>query len=179
MTIEIRPQSDADAPAVRAVITAAFGDRGGVAGLAEALRARPDRQASLVALCDGRLVGHTHLSIAWVDAPARLVEVLMLSPLSVAPEHQSRGVGTRLLDEVIATAARLGAPLIFLEGDPAYYGPRGWRTAADVGFGLPSTRIPVPGFQFVALDGYDPASMAGAVVCNDTFWSLDFVGLRP
>lgn len=178
MSIEVRRQQEADAPAVRTVITAAFGDDGRVAGLVEALRTRTDRQASLVALDQGQVVGHTHLSISWVDAPSRLVEVLTLSPLAVAPAHQSRGVGTRLLAEAISTAQALGAPLVFLEGDPAYYSRHGWRAATDLGFIRPSTRIPVPAFQVVTLERYDPASMTGALIYNDTFWAHDLVGLR-
>jgi putative acetyltransferase len=175
----IRPQRDDESQAVRQLVTAAFGDTGRVGNLTEALRARTDTRASLVAIEDDEPVGFTHLSISWVDAPTRLLEVLTLSPLAVAPEHQSRGIGTRLLDEAMKTADSLGAPLVFLEGNPAYYGPRGWLPAADLGFAPPSTRVPMPGFQVRTLKTYDPTWMVGALVYNDTFWAHDCVGLRP
>ncbi len=178
MAYEVRSQAVEDAREVRGVITRAFGDDGHVADLAEALRARTDLQASLVAVEAGQIVGHAHLSVSWVDAPSRLIQVLTLSPLAVEPSWQSRGLGTRLLDEAVSTAAKLGSPLVFLEGDPAYYSGRGWRAAVDLGFSRPSTRIPVPAFQVVALDGYQPGSMTGALVYNDTFWAFDSVGLR-
>jgi putative acetyltransferase len=176
--IAIRRQVASDAAAVRNVITDAFGDDGQVADLAEALRARPDKQVSLVATEQDEIVGHTHLSISWVDAPNELIEVLTLSPLAVAPAHQSRGAGNRLLAGAITAAGRLHAPLIFLEGDPGYYSRHGWRAAADLGFTAPSTRIPPAGFQVVPLESYDPGSMTGALVYNDTFWTFDKVGLR-
>lgn len=176
--IEVRPQAEGDEARVRTLLSEAFDDDGQVADLAGALRARNDTQASLVALDDGLVVGHTHLSISWVDAPTRLVEVLTLSPLAVIPSHQSRGIGTRLLHEATSRAHTLGSPLVFLEGDPAYYSRRGWRTAVDLGFIPPSTRVPVAGFQLVTLQTYDPVVMRGALIYNDTFWSHDKVGLR-
>jgi putative acetyltransferase len=179
MEIEVRPTTRADAPAVRSVLTAAFRDDGTVAALAEALRARSDAQASLVAVDDNTVVGYTHLSVSWVDAPSALVDVLTLSPLAVAPSHHKRGIGTRLLHEARSAGEALGVPMLFLEGDPAYYSGRGWLAAGPLGFSAPSPRIPPAGFQVVLLDGYDPASMTGPLVYNDTFWAHDCVGLRP
>ncbi len=178
MTIAIRAQRPEDDSVVRHVLTAAFGDDGRVAALAEALRGRLDRGAALVAV-DGKsgIVGHVQMSVSWVDARERLVEVLVLSPLAVAPSHQSRGIGSRLLTAARAKAERLGAPLLFLEGDPGYYTARGWRPAGELGFSPPSVRIPGPAFQVATLRGYDP-TMRGALIYNDTFWSHDFVGLR-
>jgi len=184
----VRRQRGDDAAAVRDVLTAAFADTGQVAGLAEALRARTDRQGSLVAVEQAvdagddegvdRVVGAVHLSISWVDAPTRLVEVLTLSPLAVAPAYQRRGVGAALAGAAVAAAGELQAPLVILEGDPRYYGRLGWRPASGLGFTRPSVRIPDAGFQVFPLASYDPATMSGALVYNDTFWSLDFVGLR-
>ena len=179
VTIAIRPQRPEDDSAVRRVLTAAFEDDGRVAALAEALRGRIDRGAALVAV-DGKsgIVGHAQMSVSWVDARERLVEVLVLSPLAVAPTHQSRGIGSRLLTAAREEAEQLGAPLLFLEGDPGYYSGQGWRPAGELGFTPPSARIPGPAFQVVTLRGYDPTTMRGALVYNDTFWSYDCVGLR-
>jgi putative acetyltransferase len=116
--------------------------------------------------------------VSWVDARERLVEVLVLSPLAVAPTHQSRGIGTRLLSAARKRAESLGAPLLFLEGDPGYYSARGWRAAGELGFSPPSTRIHWPAFQVVTLRGYDPTTMRGTLIYNDTFWSHDRVGMR-
>ena len=124
------------------------------------------------------VVGDVQLSVSWVDARDEIVEVLVLSPLAVAPAHQGRGIGTRLLEAATERACALGAPLLFLEGDPAYYGRRGWRPAGTLGFTAPSARIPGPAFQVRVLGDIDLASMGGALVYNDTFWSHDCVGLR-
>lgn len=181
MSIAIRPQRPEEESAVRRVVTAAFEDDGRIAAFAEALRGRRDQGAAFVAVDgdgDGGILGHVQLSVSWVDARERLVEVLVLSPLAVAPAHQSQGIGSKLLTVAQEEAERLGAPLLFLEGDPGYYSTRGWRPGGDLGFVPPSARIPDPAFQVVALPGYDPTTMRGSLIYNDTFWSYDCVGLR-
>ncbi len=179
MTIAIRRQRPEDDSAVRQILTAAFEDDGRVATLAEALRGRLDRGAALVAVDgNGRILGHTQLSVSWVDARERLIEVLVLSPLAVAPTHESQGIGSTLLTGAKEEAERLCVPLLFLEGDPGYYSTQGWHPAGEFGFTPPSARIPGPAFQVVTLRGYDQTTIRGALIYNDTFWSHDCVGLR-
>jgi putative acetyltransferase len=173
----IRAHRPGDDAAVRQVVSEAFGDRGEtVAALVEDLRATHAR-AELVTEEDGAVVGHVLLSRSWVDARRALVEVLVLSPLSVAPAHQGRGVGTALVEAAIAEARLLGAPALFLEGSPAFYSSRGFEPATPRGFTRPSTRIPEPGFQVAVLDGHEEW-MSGALVYCEPFWTHDCVGLR-
>jgi putative acetyltransferase len=173
----IRAYRPGDEQQVRDLVTAAFGSRGRtVADLVDDLRSG-DGRGELVAELDGRVTGHVLLSRSWVDARAALVDVLVLSPLSVAPAHQGMGVGTALVDAAIAEARRLEAPALFLEGSPDYYGNRGFEPAMSRGFARPSTRIPEPGFQVAVLDRHEPW-MSGALVYCEPFWAHDCVGLR-
>jgi putative acetyltransferase len=173
----IRAFGPDDEAGVRVVVTEAFGDDGEtVAALVDSLRGGYAR-AELVAQQDAAVVGHVLLSRSWVDARRALVEVLVLSPLSVAPSHQGRGVGTALVAAALAEARKLGAPAVFLEGSPAYYSDRGFEPATPRGFVRPSTRIPAPAFQVVVLDGHEEW-MTGALVYCEPFWSHDCVGLR-
>ena len=133
--------------------------------------------ASLVAERDGSLVGHVQLSRSWLDARERLVEVLALSPLSVHPDAQGRGVGTALIAAALDRATELGAPAVFLEGSPDYYGRRGFVRASKLGFTRPSVRIPDVACQVALLPAYEPW-MIGALVYCDPFWVKDTVGLR-
>ena len=164
---------------MRRLLTEAFADDGRVGGLAQALHARADRpvDCTLVAESNGELVGHVQLSRAWIDAEPALVEALVLSPLGVAPAHQRRGVGRALCESALAHARRRHSPAVFLEGDPSYYARLGWQRASERGFTAPSARIPDPGFQVAILPSWQPW-MVGGLVYNDTFWALDFVGLR-
>ena len=180
MTLLIRPQTVDEDPAVRAVVAEAFAHHEGVAELVDALReswAWVDG-LSLVADEDGEVVGHVLLTKAILDAPQRLVYVLVLSPLSVRPDRQRAGIGKALVRAAAEAAAKYGAPLLFLEGDPAYYAPRGFQPGAPLGFRPPSTRIPEPAFQVMPLASYED-SMTGTLVYCDVFWRLDCVGRRP
>jgi len=173
----IRAYGPEDEAVVRTVVTEAFGDDGEeVAALTDALRTAHAR-AELVAEEDHAVVGHVMLSRSWVDARRALVDVLVLSPLSVLPRNQRRGVGTDLVAAAIEEARRLGAPALFLEGDPDYYSRRGFEPAIPRGFTRPSVRIPEPAFQVVVLPGHEEW-MTGALVYCEPFWAHDSVGLR-
>ena len=172
--------SPSDQAAVRDLTVRAFGpDEGGVvADLIEALQSSDAFGGlSLVAERGGTPVGHTMLTRSWVDAPTALVEVLVLSPLSVAPDHQGSGVGRALVAEALATADAEGWPAVFLEGDPSYYSRLGFERGSLRGFSAPSTRIPDAAFQVVTLTAHQPW-MTGALVYADRFWAFDCVGLR-
>jgi putative acetyltransferase len=176
--MEIRAAQPSEQPAIEAVVAAAFeeGPDGRVVGMIRALDQTRATRISLVA-CDDAIVGHVQLSKAWIDARARLVDALLLTPLSVAPGHQRRGVGTRLLEEALAAADRTGAAAVVLEGDWNYYGKRGFVPAAALGLLRPSLRIPEPAFQVVALSRYE-SWMTGHVVYPGAAWESDVVGLR-
>lgn len=112
-----------------------------------------------------------------MTAPRELVDVWVLSPLSVLPSHQRRGVGGSLVRAALAEVGRLNLPLVFLEGDPGYYPQHGFIPGATRGFTPPSVRIPPVAFQVATLPAYEPW-MSGALVYSDVFWRLDCVGLR-
>lgn len=176
--MRVRPETRDDVGAVQDVVRAAFGGervpdllvdlRGSVAWLG----------LSFVAELDAEVVGHVSYTRAWVDTPDRVVDVLVLSPLSVRPEHQGRGVGARLVGDSLKLLDDRDEPLVFLEGDPGYYRRLGWHPARDWGFTPPSVRIPDEAFQAVRLPAYD-RGLTGALVYPDVFWRHDCVGLRP
>jgi putative acetyltransferase len=178
VTIDIREAGDVDTPAVEAVVEAAFGEQGtSVNDVMALLRGVEDMAVELVAESDGEVVGCVALSRAWLDARERLVDVLVLSPLAVAPDHQRQGIGGRLLAAIPDVAEGIGAPLVFLEGDPRYYGRHGWSAASTHDLERPSRRIPDPACQVLLLRGHEPW-MTGRLVYPDVWWRLDLVGLR-
>jgi putative acetyltransferase len=178
--MEIRAAQADDQAAIETVVAAAFQEEpdGRVVRMLRALDATGATRASIVAVGDdGSVVGHVQLSRSWVDARPALVEVLVLSPLSVAPDRHGKGIGTALVRAALASAEDLGAVAVFLEGAWGYYGRRGFRAAGQVGFGRPSPRIPESAFQVALLPAWEPW-MVGPLVYCDAFWSTDTVGLR-
>ena len=175
----IRPEVSDDHQSVRNLHLAAFADQESVAALVDVLRVAeaPLAPMSFVAMIGDQVVGHVLLSAGRLDAPRRIVHVLVLAPLGVLPGFQNRGIGTRLIEHALAMAEGQGVPLLFLEGLPDYYGRRGFGRADEVGFRSPSLRIPADAFQAARLSAYEPW-MTGTLVYSEPFWALDCVGLR-
>ena len=171
----IREAGPADHTAIHALVDEAFGHHAGVADLVDDLRASGRVEAELVAEDGEDIVGHVGLERAWVDDDAAVVDVLTLSPLSVSPSHQGAGLGTRLLEAALSAARDRGEAYVFLEGDPGYYGTRGFGPALDHGFLRPTDRIPGPAFQVAVLDD---RGVTGRLVYPDAFWRHHATGLR-
>ena len=181
MTFEVRPEQPADREAVRRVVTAAFGEDdpehgSDVAQIWESLGHH--RRVGLVAEERGVVVGHVGLSQGWVDARRDLVEVWVLSPLSVVPGRQREGFGTALVAAAVETAGGSGTPALFLEGSPVYYGARGFQRADRHGF-LPAAlgRTPAAGFQVVVFGAHEPW-MTGQLIYPSVWWEHGAAGLR-
>ena len=174
----VRPEQPSDVPEVQQVVEAAFGRQHGVHLLLEELRTSIAWLGlSFVAVDADEIAGHVAYTRAWVDAPRRLVEVLVLSPMSVRPDRQRQGIGTRLIHDSLAALQDRPEPAVFLEGDPAYYSRLGFMPGVSFGFSAPSVRIPQPAFQLVTLPSYDE-HLTGALVYPDIWWRHDAVGLR-
>jgi putative acetyltransferase len=167
-------------PVVRALSIAAFGDDPGIGDLLDALRDSWawDDALSFVAVDDDELVGHVLYSHSMLDAPSRLVDVLVLGPIGVLPDLQRRGIGGRLITSTLDVLAERSEPLVFLEGHPTYYPRFGFEPGARLGFVAPSLRIPPDAFMVYRLPGHQPW-MTGTLVYPDAIWRADAVGLRP
>ena len=176
----MRPERTGEERAIRAVVEEAFGGDPVVGKLVDALRRSSDwlPGLSFVAELHGAVVGHVLLTRSLLDAPRRLVDVLVLSPLAVATAHQRKGVGGALIRHALYEVRRLpDEPLVFLEGAPGFYGRFGFEPAEPLGFRRPSLRIPEPAFQVVRMPSWE-GWMTGTLVYSRVFWDLDCVGLR-
>ncbi len=174
------PEIRAAAPGddVLPVIRSAFADEGErVARLWSEIEQSDYVRGSIVAEQDAQIVGHVGLSHSWLDARRELVDVWVLSPLSVAPGIQGQGVGTRLLAAAVEASRSGGAPLLFLEGDPGYYGSHGFERASAHGFVPASPRTPDVAFQVVRFETHEEW-MTGQVIYRDVWWRHDLAGLR-
>lgn len=119
----IEPETQADAPAVEALVLAAFGP-GRFAKTAERLRERAAIAAAFMARQDDRIVGSVRLwRIRIGDTPA-----LFLGPIAVEGAHRGLGVGAALVDACLK-AADLEGLGVLLVGDAPYFARFGFHSA--------------------------------------------------
>ena len=176
----IRHAVAADADAIARVHERAFGDEGPlIADLVGLLQRHPCGRdgLSFVAEADGRVVGHVLVTRSRLDCLPATIDVGVLSPLAVDPDLQGRGIGADLAARAREETEAIGLPLLFVEGDPAYYSRNGFQPARPLGFRKPSIRIPDAAFQVIRLPAYE-VWMSGTLVYAEPFWDLDCVGLR-
>lgn len=128
----IRQETEADHPAVYALVQAAFAEAkhsdGDEADYLDRVRKTEAflPALSLVAEEDGEIVGQIVLYRTYICHEGRKTAQLVLSPLSVRPSHMRRGVGGALIEAACGRAAALGYGAVFLCGDSAYYAKRGF-----------------------------------------------------
>lgn len=149
--VTIEPESAEDEDVIRAVHVAAFPTQA-EADLVSALRKNMDSQISLVAKAP-EVIGHVMLSRMSVEGDGRAYRALGLGPVAVLPEHQARGVGSALIRKALRQAATLGNELVFVVGEPDYYGRFGFSADAAMPFASPYAG---PYFMVRSLDARMP-----------------------
>ena len=110
---------------------------------------------SFTALTDSGVVGHVTASQATVATDP----VVAVGPIGVLPDHQGAGIGSALMDALLAAADAGDVPLIVLLGAPQYYSRFGFRPAKELGVIAPEPQWGVA-FQARPLTAYT-ASVTG------------------
>ena len=168
----IRPERDADHPVIAKVVRAAFvGHPDEVATFVERIRASEQfvPELALVAEDSSGVIAHVMLSWVGVEGGSRK-RILNLTPMSVRPDRQRIGVGTRLIRDALGRAEDASEPAVIVEGIPAYYPRFGFEQARTLGF-IPPHPIPDDAFMVKRLPGYSP-DLAGQIVYPPAFDAL-------
>jgi putative acetyltransferase len=126
--IEIREEHPADVAAIRDVNASAFGQNL-EANIVDALRSNGAILLSLVAILQGRVVGHIMYSPASIGSTMGAA----LGPMAVLPAHQRQGIGSRLIDAGNRKLEIARCPFILVVGHAAYYPRFGFRPASTYG----------------------------------------------
>lgn len=126
----IRPETPNDYEAITRVTLAAFGGKSYSAQtehlIVVGLREAGALSLSLVAEADGNIVGHVAFSLVTINGEQQ--DWYGLGPISVQPELQKQGIGSRLIQEGLAQIRAMGAKGCVLEGDPNYYNRFGFKS---------------------------------------------------
>ncbi|MCH2136595.1 MAG: N-acetyltransferase [Phycisphaerales bacterium] len=146
--LHIRDERSEDADAVHALLKAAFGpDDPAVPPLVDSLRRNNRLSVALVAEAGGVLIAFAAASEAWAQHGE--ADIAAIAPVAVVPAFQRKGIGTRLMREVLDRCRRAGFEAAVVLGDPAFYSRVGFTPATEAH--LHCGWCDGPAFQAIAL----------------------------
>lgn len=166
MDIVIRAEQARDIEAITQVTYAAFlgkfSDHPTEHLIVNCLRDAGMLTLSLAAELNRKIVGHVTFSPVTINE--QFVDWYGLGPISVVPDLQKQGIGSKLILDGLARLRNLGAKGCVLEGSPAYYQRFGFKPRA----GLTYHAAPAPEF-FMALPFYEEVPI-GKVEYHQAFY---------
>jgi putative acetyltransferase len=162
----IRPETTNDHEAITQVTLAAFtgkfSDNPTEHLIVKGLREAGALSLSLVADMDGKIVGHAAFSKVTINGEDQ--GWYGLGPISVQPDLQKQGIGSKLIQDGLARIRELGARGCVLEGDPNYYNRFGFKSYPHLIY----EGAPAPQY-FMALPFYDEVP-SGKVEYHKAFY---------
>jgi putative acetyltransferase len=123
-----------------------------IADLAVRLLTEPSTPQTLswVAVIEDTIVGHLALSPVKLTGNNDFLGYL-LAPLAVKSNHQNQNIGSTLVKFSLQQMQTLGVPLVFVYGDPNYYGRFGFEAAIASPYPPPYPLQYPFGWQAIAL----------------------------
>ena len=92
------------------------------------------RELDFVMEKDGRLIGQNMFMRTVIEADdGRVIPVLTMGPIGIAPALKRQGYGKKLLDFSLEKAATLGYGAVLFEGNIGFYGKSGFDYARKFG----------------------------------------------
>ncbi len=126
----------------------------------------PELSIVAVASTSDKIVGHillTKINIVDTEADTEAKHAsLALAPVSVAPEHQGKGIGGLLINRAHKVAKELGHRSVVLLGHEGYYPRFGYLRADHFGVRLPF-EVPAENCMAIELEKNGLAGVRGVV----------------
>ena len=119
-------------------------------------------ELSLVAECDGMIVGHILLTRLIIQNDNEVFESLALAPVSIKPEYQRKGIGSALIFESHKIAKQLGYKSIILLGHKEYYPRFGYEPTTKYNIRSPF-KVPDENFMVKSLEKNAMNGISGIV----------------
>ncbi len=121
-------------------------------------------QLSYVVEEDGKIVASIFYALGDVTKSSCEVEkVLIFGPVSVHPDFQKKGYGSKIIEYTLDLAEKLGYPAVVITGSPDYYGRFGFEPCSLYGIyyeGMPKTE-PAPFFMIKVFDKEKVENLSG------------------
>lgn len=112
--------------------------------LAHMLRKHNDYipELDFVAVKDGMIIGNIMYTDSYIMDGDRRLETLTFGPVSVLPEFQKKGIGSRLITHSFEMAKRSGYKAVIIFGNPGYYCKFGFMGSKTMNVATPDGRFP-------------------------------------
>lgn len=170
--VTIRPEEPADAKSVHDLTARAFAasDLGhnGEAPLVDRLRAACPDAISRVAEIDGRVVGHILFTPAVIKSPPGDLAGMGLAPMSVDPDLQRQGIGSRLVEAGLEVVRQAGHPFVIVLGHPEFYPRFGFERASRHGVTCEFEGVPDELFRVLFFQD-PPSGLSGVAKYHPEF----------
>jgi putative acetyltransferase len=163
----IREEQPEDYTGIRRLNEQAF-DQPLEARLVDLLRTNKAILLSLVAVADEQIVGHILFSPIQLESGESIFEGAGLGPMSVLPDFQRMGIGSRLIEEGIRRIRQMGFPFIVVLGHPNYYPRFGFVPASRYGVAC-QWDVPDEVFMVMPFDPLRFEGVTGLVRYRDEF----------
>jgi predicted N-acetyltransferase YhbS len=87
------------------------------------------KQLDFVAISNHKIVGNIVYMEAKIKDVDKEYSVLTFGPISVLPEYQNNGIGSRLINHTIKLSKEMGYRAVIIYGDPEYYKKFGFKAS--------------------------------------------------
>ncbi len=122
---------------------------------------------SLIAEIDNTVIGHVAFSPVKIDNNDNL-QGYILAPLAVMPDYQMQRIGSKLIKNGIEILSKKGVDILFVYGDPEYYGRFGFSNKNAKNF-IPQHKLQYPfGWQAITLNQFSIENLPINIVCIDS-----------
>jgi len=119
-------------------------------------------QLSLVAENNGKVIGHIMFSNSQIIDNDFVHDCLTLGPVSVHPDFQNMGIGSKLVREGLKIAKEMNYRIVHVLGHPEYYPRFGFKNAGEYGIRMPFA-VPEGAFMVMELQDGGLQGVSGTV----------------
>lgn len=119
---------------------------------------------SLVVETKGSIVGHIAFSPVAIDN-IDSGQAYILAPLAVHPDYQKIGIGSSLVNQGIKQLSAMAVNMLFVYGDPNYYGKFGFKSEIAINYIAPYKLQHPSGWQAMFLTSSSGTKEAVGITC--------------
>lgn len=166
--IKIRKENSGDYSSVKELNDLAFGGTE-ESELIDKLRRNGEKLLALVAVDEGKRVGHILFTLVIIDTNKDPVQGMGLAPMAVLPKYQNNGIGSLLVKKGIDLLKDKNCPFVIVLGHSEYYPRFGFEKATLHNIKCQWNNVPEEAFMILILDEKKMSGVSGVARYRDEF----------